>query len=108
MGNTPNSFVTATTNQYLTPSFIDVVLRNNFFFGELLRNTRTFKGSQVLQPLKVNKGVASVAFSGFDVLPITQIPQFVNMVFYPSFVAKLCGHVKSLLIYGETPNCAFA
>lgn len=107
MGNTPNSFVTATTNQYLTPSFIDVVLRNNFFFGELLRNTRTFKGSQVLQPLKVNKGVASVAFSGFDVLPITQIPQFVNMVFYPSF-KKLTELVKSVLIYGETPNCAFA
>ena len=72
MGNQPNSFVTATTNQYLTPSFMDIVLRDNFFFGELLRNSRTFKGSQVLQPLIQRAAV------------------------------------KLGLIYGETPNCAFA
>ena len=83
----PNSFVTTTTNQYLTPSWVDQVLRDNFFFGELLKKSQGFKGSQVLQPIKYQKGVASVAFSGFDVLPITQIPTTVNMVFYPSFVA---------------------
>ena len=83
----PNSFVTSTTNQYLTPSWVDIVLRDNFFFGELLKNARTFKGAQVLQPFKYQKGVASVAFSGFDVLPITQVPVSVNGVYYPSFVA---------------------
>lgn len=67
----PNSFVTSTTNQYLTPSWVDIVLRDNFFFGELLKNARTFKGSQVLQPL-------------------------------------ISAAVKLGLIYGETPNCAFA
>ncbi len=66
---------------------MDIVLRDNFFFGELLKKPRKFGGSQVLQPLKYQKGIASVAFSGFDVLPITQVPVSVNMVFYPSFVA---------------------
>ena len=28
-----------------------------------------------------------MAFSGFDVLPITQVPVSVNMVFWPTFVA---------------------
>lgn len=83
----PNSFVTTTTNQYLTPSWVDIVLRDNLFFAELMKRTGTFKGSQVLQPLKYQKGIASVAFSGFDVLPISQIPVSVNMVFYPTFVA---------------------
>lgn len=83
----PNSFITSTTNQYLTPSWVDIVLHDNFFFGELLKRSKAFKGSQVLQPVKYQKGVASVAFSGFDVLPITQVPTTVNMVFYPSFVA---------------------
>lgn len=38
-------------------------------------------------PIKYQKGVASVAFNGFDLLPITQQPSTVNMTFYPSFVA---------------------
>lgn len=83
----PNSFVVTTTNQYLAPAWVDQVLRDNFFFGELMKKVGTFKGSQMLEPIKYQKGVASVAFSGFDVLPITQIPTTVNMVFYPSFVA---------------------
>lgn len=37
--------------------------------------------------MKYQKGIASVAFSGFDLLPITQQPTRVNMTFYPSFVA---------------------
>ena len=46
-----------------------------------------WKGSQLLQPMKYQKGVASVAFNGFDLLPITQQPVSVNMTFYPTFVA---------------------
>ena len=41
----------------------------------------------MLFPIKYQKGVASVAFSGFDLLPITQQPVSVSMVFYPTFVA---------------------
>ena len=37
--------------------------------------------------IKYQKGVASVAFNGFDLLPITQQPVSVNMTFYPTFVA---------------------
>jgi hypothetical protein len=62
-------------------------LRDNLFFTKLIKNARTFKGAQVLQPFKYQKGIASIAFSGFDVLPITQVPVSVNGVYYPSFVA---------------------
>ena len=41
----------------------------------------------MLFPMKYQKGVASVAFSGFDVLPITNTPTRVNMTFFPTFVA---------------------
>jgi len=41
----------------------------------------------MLFPIKYQKGVASVAFNGFDLLPITQQPVSVNMTFYPTFVA---------------------
>lgn len=51
MGSQPNAFITATTNQYLTPNWMDLVLRSNFFFMEAMKNSRTFKGSQVLQPI---------------------------------------------------------
>ncbi len=104
----PNVNVTTTTNQYLAPFWVDQVLRDNFFFGKILGNTKKWEGSQMLFPMKYQKGVASVAFNGFDLLPITQQPVSVNMTFYPTFVAKLCGHTKSFLIYGETPNCATA
>lgn len=38
-------------------------------------------------PMKYQKGVATVPFNGFDVLPINQIPTTVNMFFYPTFTA---------------------
>lgn len=41
----------------------------------------------MLFPIKYQKGVASVAFNGFDLLPITYQPTAVNMTFYPTFVA---------------------
>lgn len=107
----PNVNVTTTTNQYLCPAWVDQVLRDNFFFGQMMEKVKQWDGSQMLFPVKYQKGVASVAFSGFDVLPISQQPSTVSAVFYPSFkslLTKATELVKSFLIYGETPNCAFA
>ncbi len=84
---TPTINVFTTTNQYLAPMVVDQVLRDNFFFGEILSKTKAWKGSQELQPIKYQKGVAAVAFNGFDLLPITQQPTRVNMTFYPTFTA---------------------
>jgi hypothetical protein len=83
----PNVNITTTTNQYLAPAWVDQVLRDNFFFGKILEKTERWNGSQMLFPIKYQKGVASVAFNGFDLLPITQQPVSVNMTFYPTFVA---------------------
>ncbi len=83
----PNVNITTTTNQYLAPAWVDQVLRDNWFFGDVLRKSEKWNGSQMLFPIKYQKGVASVAFNGFDLLPITQQPVSVNMTFYPTFVA---------------------
>ena len=83
----PNNLIQTTTNQYLAPEWQDQVLRDNLFFGKILSKVKRWKGSQMLFPIKYQKGIASVPFSGFDVLPINQIPTTVNMFFYPSFVA---------------------
>lgn len=83
----PSVTVQTTTNQYLAPFWVDLVLRDNYFFGKILQKTERWRGSQVLVPIKYQKGVASVAFNGFDLLPITQQPVSVNMTFYPTFVA---------------------
>jgi hypothetical protein len=83
----PNVNITTTTNQYLAPAWVDQVLRDNFFFGKILSKTEKWNGSQMLFPIKYQKGVASVAFNGFDLLPISQQPVSVNMTFYPTFVA---------------------
>lgn len=53
----------------------------------VLSKADKWNGSQMLFPIKYQKGVASVAFNGFDLLPITQQPVSVNMTFYPTFVA---------------------
>jgi hypothetical protein len=86
-GLVPTVNITATTNQYLAPRWVDQVLRDNLFYSKMLKNPEKWRGSQMLHPMKYQKGIASVAFNGFDVLPITQQPVTVNMTFYPSFVA---------------------
>lgn len=83
----PNFSINTTTNQYLAPSVVDQILRDNLFFGKIMENTERWKGSQMLFPIKYQKGIASVPFNGFDLLPITQQPTRVNMTFYPTFVA---------------------
>lgn len=83
----PTLNIQTTTNQYLAPAWVDQVLKDNFFFGEILGNTEDWDGSQMLFPIKYQKGVASVAFSGFDQLPTSQQPVTVNMTFLPTFVA---------------------
>ena len=87
MATVPGVNVTTTTNQYLAPFWVDQVLRDNYFFGKLLSKTKKWNGSQMLFPIKYQKGVSSVAFNGFDLLPITQQPTSVNMTFYATFVA---------------------
>jgi hypothetical protein len=64
-------------------------LHDNRFFAAILekKTVKKWDGSQMLFPMKYQKGVASVAFNGFDLLPITQQPVSVNMTFYPTFVA---------------------
>jgi hypothetical protein len=52
--------------------------------------------------MKYQKGVASVAFNGFDLLPITQQPVSVNMTFYPSFVATNVALAGSELSVNKT------
>lgn len=41
----------------------------------------------MIHPFKYQKGVATVAFNGFDDLPTSQQPQTVNGTFYPTFTA---------------------
>lgn len=84
---TPNVNVITTTNNYLAPFWVDNILRDNRFFTRILRDTKKFDGAQYNMPMKYQKGVASVAFNGYDLLPITQQPTTVNMTFYPTFVA---------------------
>lgn len=103
----PTVNVLTTINQYLSSAWVDQVLRSNFFFGEVLANTEQWKGSQMLFQIKYQKGTATVAFNGFDVLPTNQQPVATNMTFYPTF-KKIVDVVKSFLIYGEVPNYAIA
>jgi hypothetical protein len=86
-GIAPGVNVTTTTNQYLAPYWVDGVLRDNKFFGMMMQKTKKWDGSQMLIPLKYQKGVSSVAFNGYDLLPITQQPTTVNQTFYPTFIA---------------------
>ncbi len=52
-----------------------------------MQKTKKWEGAQMLFPIKYQKGVATVAFNGYDLLPITQQPVSVNMTFYPTFTA---------------------
>jgi hypothetical protein len=69
---------------------MDLVLKDNYFFGKVMSREmrRQWKGSQVVIPMKYQKGVASVAFNGYDLLPITQQPTTVNMTFYPKLIVS--------------------
>lgn len=99
----PNVNVTTTTNQYLAPFWVDQVLRDNYFFGKIMQKTKKWDGSQMLFPIKYQKGTASVAFNGYDLLPITQQPVSVNMTFYPTFVATNVSLSGSDMSVNSTP-----
>lgn len=99
----PGVNITTTTNQYLAPFWVDQVLRDNYFFGKILGNTKKWDGSQMLFPMKYQKGVATVAFNGFDLLPITQNPVSVNMTFYPTFTATNVALAGSDMSVNATP-----
>lgn len=99
----PSVSLQTVTNQYLAPKWHDLVLRDNYFFGKLMQKTKKWNGSQMLFPIKYQKGVASVAFNGYDLLPITQDPVSVNMTFYPTFVATNVSLAGSDLSINDTP-----
>lgn len=99
----PTLNIQTTTNQYLAPAWVDQVLRDNMFFGEVLGNAKKWDGSQMLFPIKYQKGVASVAFNGFDQLPTSQQPVSVSMTFYPSFVATNVALSGTDLSTNDTP-----
>ena len=99
----PNLTVQSVTNQYLAPMWTDLVLRDNYFFGKMMQKTKKWSGSQMLFPIKYQKGVASVAFNGFDLLPITFNPVSVNMTFYTSFIATNVALAGSDLSINATP-----
>jgi hypothetical protein len=87
MASAPTVNVITTTNNYLAPKWVDQVLRDNLFFAKMLKKPEAWRGAQMNFPVKYQKGIASVAFNGFDLLPITQQPVSVNMTFFPAFVA---------------------
>lgn len=99
----PNVNVSTTTNQYLAPFWVDLILRDNYFFGKVMQKTKKWDGSQMLFPIKYQKGVASVAFNGYDLLPITQQPVSVSMTFYPTFVATNVSLAGSDMSVNATP-----
>ncbi len=99
----PGVNVTTTTNQYLAPRWVDQILRDNYFFGKIMQKTKKWNGAQMLFPIKYQKGIASVAFNGFDLLPITQQPVSVNMTFYPTFIATNVALAGSDLSINATP-----
>lgn len=103
MASAPSVNVTTTTNQYLAPFWVDIVLRDNYFFGKLMQKTKKWDGSQMVMPLKFQKGVASVAFNGYDLLPITQQTTSVNMTFFATFVATNVSLAGSELAINDTP-----
>lgn len=99
----PSVSLQTVTNQYLAPKWHDLVLRDNYLFGKLLQKTKKWNGSQMLFPIKYQKGVASVAFNSYDLLPITNQPVSVNMTFYPTFVATNVSLAGSDLSINDTP-----
>ena len=99
----PDINVFTTTNQYLAPFAVDQILRDNYFFGRIMERTKDWNGSQMVFPIKYAKGVNTVAFNGFDQLPITQIPSFVNMTFWPTFTATNVALAGSDISINATP-----
>lgn len=83
--------------------WVDLVLHDNFLFGEILGKTKSYDGSQMLFPIKYQKGIGSVAFNGFDQLPTSQQPVSVNMTFYPAFVATNVALSGTDLSINKTP-----
>jgi len=87
----------------LAPFWVDIVLRDNYFFGKIMQRTKKWNGAQMVFPFKYQKGTASVAFNGFDLLPISQQPSTVNGTFYPTFVATNVALAGSDLSVNATP-----
>jgi hypothetical protein len=103
-GTAPNVTIQSVTNQYLAPKWHDLTIRDNYFFGRILEKQKKWDGSQELWPIKFQKGLGSVAFNGYDLLPISQQPVSVNMTFYP----KMWGSKILSSIRRNSQRMAFA
>lgn len=68
-----------------------------------MQKTKKWQGSQDVFPIKYQKGLSTVAFNGFDLLPITQQPTTVNMTFFPTFTATNVALAGSDLSVNATP-----
>lgn len=99
----PTQTIQTVTNQYLAPVWHDLILRDNMFAAEILGTTKKWQGSQHLEPIKYQKGVATIAFNGFDQLPVNQQPVSVNMTFYSTFTATNVALAGSDLSVNKTP-----
>ena len=58
----------------------------------------------MLFPIKYQKGVATIAFNGYDQLPTSQQPVSVNMTFYPTFTATNVALAGSDLSVNKTDS----
>lgn len=63
----PSLNIQTTTNQYLAPAWVDMVLKDNFFFGEVLGKTKKWEGSQMLFP-KLIKHLMSLRNTSKNIL----------------------------------------
>ncbi len=88
MNDNPTVNIQTTTNNYLAPMWVDGVLRDNRILSILLnKRTKAWEGATMIEPVKYKKGLATVPFSGFDTLPITNVSVSVNMSFVPKWTA---------------------
>ena len=55
MAQAPGVNVTTTTNQYLAPFWVDLVLRDNYFFGKIMKRTKKWNGAQMLFPINFSR-----------------------------------------------------
>ena len=50
-GIAPNVTLQTVTNQYLAPRWVDLTLRDNYFFGKIMEKQKNWDGSQMLFPI---------------------------------------------------------
>lgn len=83
-----NNQVDTLTLEYIAPRVVDTVLRANRFTTEMLTKTKEFRAATIDFPIKYQKGTATQAFNGFDVLPTSFTDTRILMKYNPRFNAS--------------------